>query len=150
MLPVLSFKALNILFLHMPFARGLNSKEAGGNQVILYHSNTREPFGIKQFPYTPHSLFFLHAPSQKWSRTSSSTDQSKDQRVRPPATKRISSFNSGVGVIPNPNYRYPCPDFEQGSEMGVNSISSESNIDLDEQISQLMQCKPLSEQQVYL
>ncbi|EXB86901.1 Serine/threonine-protein phosphatase PP2A-3 catalytic subunit [Morus notabilis] len=32
--------------------------------------------------------------------------------------------------------------------MGMNSITSESNNDLDEQISQLMQCKPLSEQQV--
>lgn len=32
--------------------------------------------------------------------------------------------------------------------MGVNSVSTETNSDLDEQISQLMQCKPLSEQQV--
>ncbi|KAF7804178.1 serine/threonine-protein phosphatase PP2A catalytic subunit isoform X1 [Senna tora] len=32
--------------------------------------------------------------------------------------------------------------------MGVNSLPSESSNDLDEQISQLMQCKPLSEQQV--
>ncbi|KAF7818916.1 serine/threonine-protein phosphatase PP2A-4 catalytic subunit isoform X2 [Senna tora] len=31
--------------------------------------------------------------------------------------------------------------------MGVDSLSSESSFDLDEQISQLMQCKPLSEQQ---
>jgi len=33
--------------------------------------------------------------------------------------------------------------------MGANSLpSAEANFDLDEQISQLMQCKPLSEQQV--
>ncbi|KAK7337370.1 hypothetical protein VNO77_17938 [Canavalia gladiata] len=32
--------------------------------------------------------------------------------------------------------------------MGANSMLSESSLDLDDQISQLMQCKPLSEQQV--
>ncbi|KAJ4705510.1 Serine/threonine-protein phosphatase [Melia azedarach] len=32
--------------------------------------------------------------------------------------------------------------------MGANSLSADSTSDLDEQISQLMQCKPLSEQQV--
>ncbi|KAH7554241.1 hypothetical protein JRO89_XS12G0141100 [Xanthoceras sorbifolium] len=32
--------------------------------------------------------------------------------------------------------------------MGANSLSTDSTSDLDEQISQLMQCKPLSEQQV--
>ncbi|ANM61825.1 protein phosphatase 2A-3 [Arabidopsis thaliana] len=32
--------------------------------------------------------------------------------------------------------------------MGANSIPTDATIDLDEQISQLMQCKPLSEQQV--
>ncbi|KAE9585315.1 putative protein-serine/threonine phosphatase [Lupinus albus] len=32
--------------------------------------------------------------------------------------------------------------------MGTNSLPSKSSHDLDEQISQLMQCKPLSEQQV--
>ncbi|CAN6586631.1 hypothetical protein ACFX13_014371 [Malus domestica] len=32
--------------------------------------------------------------------------------------------------------------------MGVNSVSSDTNSDLNEQIEQLMQCKPLSEQQV--
>lgn len=38
---------------------------------------------------------------------------------------------------------------EESSKMGVNSLQSESSNDLDEQISQLMQCKPLSEQQVW-
>nr|VDD10483.1 unnamed protein product [Brassica rapa] len=32
--------------------------------------------------------------------------------------------------------------------MGANSIPTDATLDLDEQISQLMQCKPLSEQQV--
>jgi hypothetical protein len=32
--------------------------------------------------------------------------------------------------------------------MGANSLPTDATLDLDEQISQLMQCKPLSEQQV--
>ena len=38
--------------------------------------------------------------------------------------------------------------FRIQSKMGVNSLPSESSNDLDEQIAQLMECKPLSEQQV--
>ena len=34
--------------------------------------------------------------------------------------------------------------------MGANSVPADATLDLDEQISQLMQCKPLSEQQVPL
>lgn len=36
------------------------------------------------------------------------------------------------------------------SKMGMNSLPSESSSDLDEQITHLRECKPLSEQQVHL
>ena len=43
----------------------------------------------------------------------------------------------------------PRSDEDDGvTRMGANSIPTDATIDLDEQISQLMQCKPLSEQQV--
>ena len=50
----------------------------------------------------------------------------------------------GLGLTPNLDTVHP------KSKMGVNSLPSESSNDLNEQIAQLMECKPLSEQQVPL
>ena len=55
------------------------------------------------------------------------------------------NFNSRVRVFP---YNLHVVRFRIQSKMGVNSLPSESSNDLDEQIAQLMECKPLSEQQV--
>ena len=55
------------------------------------------------------------------------------------------NLNSRVRVFP---YNLHLVRFRIQSKMGVNSLPSEASNDLDEQISQLMECKPLSEQQV--
>jgi len=55
------------------------------------------------------------------------------------------NLNSRVKVFP---YNLHLVRFRIQSKMGVNSLPSESSNDLDEQIAQLMECKPLSEQQV--
>jgi hypothetical protein len=46
--------------------------------------------------------------------------------------------------------RTPGPIREKKSNMGLNSLPSDSSDDLDEQITQVMECKPLVEQQVPL
>ena len=52
-------------------------------------------------------------------------------------------------LIWKPSSPGPRSDEDDGvTRMGANSIPTDATIDLDEQISQLMQCKPLSEQQV--
>ena len=130
--------------------KSLKLKDNIPNLKLLYNLRFKKrKRKKKKKPFLPYKASATRSHISSSTRFPISTllhlqEQREREREREQGQER-ENLNSRVRVFP---YNLHVVRFRIQSKMGVNSLPSESSNDLDEQIAQLMECKPLSEQQV--